>query len=105
MRENCASFLNVPVLERIFRVLGLQPQERVWRFASDMPQQNNGRDCGIFALEVARTRARAAMVKVAEEQKKADQLYQRLQANRTKKYRRRLADEFRVKKANLNAAP
>jgi Ulp1 family protease len=84
MRENCASFLNVPVLERIFRVLGLQPQERVWRFASDMPQQNNGRDCGIFAMEVARTRARAAMVKVAEEQKKADQLYQRLQANRTK---------------------
>lgn len=31
------------------------------RFAENMPQQNNGRDCGIFAMEVARSRVRAAL--------------------------------------------
>jgi hypothetical protein len=105
MRDNCALYIDVPVLERIFRALQQQPEMRMWRFAWNMPQQNNGRDCGIFAMEVARTRIRAAMMKDVDEQTKADVIYQRLQAKSTKKYRRRLADEFRTKEANLNAKP
>jgi hypothetical protein len=104
MREICSKFINVPVLERVFRVLQQRPEERLWRFAEKMPQQNNGWDCGIFALEVARSRTHAALA--GEKGKaRAESNYQNLSSRRARKYRRRLGDEFRVKKCDVNAKP
>jgi hypothetical protein len=102
MREVCAKYLDVPLLERVFRVLDMVGEGRVWRFAEDMPQQDNGRDCGIFAMEVARTRVRAALV-ADNEKARAEKDYQNLSQRRAASYRRRLGGEFRSKKCDLNA--
>jgi len=104
MREVCSKFLNVPVLERVFWVLQQRPEERLWRFAEKMPQQNNGWDCGIFALEVARSRVHAALLG-QKDKAKAESDYQNLSSRRARKYRRRLGTEFRVKKCDVKAKP
>jgi hypothetical protein len=104
MREVCAKYLDVPLLERVFRVLDMVGEGRVWRFAEDMPQQDNGRDCGIFAMEVARTRVRAALV-ADNEKARAEKDYQNLSQRRAASYRRRLGGEFRSKRCDLNAKP
>lgn len=104
MRNVCAKYLNVPLLERVFGVLGLLGEGRVWRFAENMPQQDNGRDCGIFAMEVARTRVRAALAG-ENEKAGAERDYQKLSQRRAASYRRRLGGEFRKKKCDLTAKP
>jgi hypothetical protein len=104
MRNVCSEYLDVQVLERVLRVLEMLGEERLWRFAERMPQQNNGRDCGIFAMEVARSRVRAA-VAVVSEKEKAERDYQNLSHRRAASYRRRLGAEFRSKKCDLAAKP
>jgi hypothetical protein len=105
MRNVFVKYLDVPALERVFTALDLQPEKRVWRFAENMPQQDNGRDCGIFAMEVARTRVRAAVAGNDKDRDVAECVYQSLSSRRGRKYRARLAEEFRKKKCDLNAKP
>jgi hypothetical protein len=102
MRNVFSKYLDVPLLERVFRVLQLLGEERVWRFAENMPQQDNGRDCGIFAMEVARSRVRAALA-LDLDRDKAERDYQSLSHRRAASYRRRLGAEFRSKKCDLAA--
>jgi hypothetical protein len=104
MRNVCSKYLDVPVLERVLRVLQLLGEERVWRFAENMPQQNNGRDCGIFAMEVARSRVRAALA-ADKDKERAEKDYQNLSHRRAVSYRRRLGAEFRSKKCDVAAKP
>lgn len=104
MRNVCSKYLDVPALEKVLRVLELLGEERVWRFAENMPQQNNGRDCGIFAMEVARSRVRAALA-ADKDKDRAEKDYQNLSHRRAASYRRRLGAEFRDKKCDVAAKP
>jgi hypothetical protein len=104
MRNVCSKYLDVPALEKVLRVLQLLGEERVWRFAENMPQQNNGRDCGIFAMEVARSRVRAALA-ADKDKDRAEKDYQNLSHRRAASYRRRLGAEFRAKKCDVAAKP
>ena len=69
-----------------------------------MLQQDNGRDCGIFAMEVARCRVLAALTP-DNLRAKAEKDYQKLSQRRAASYRRRLGGEFRSKKCDLMAKP
>jgi hypothetical protein len=104
-RNYCEKVLDMDKLERLLRVLQVPVDEIAWTFAENMPQQDNGRDCGVFALEVARSRVRLALEEGKLEKKHQEQAYTKLSWRRAKNYRARIASELRGKKVDINARP
>jgi hypothetical protein len=102
--DYCRKALDLDQLLVVFRSLQIPVDDIQWEFAEDMPQQNNGRDCGVFALEVGRIRVRRAMAS-PDKRGALDKEYQKLSCKRVRKYRNRIAAELQAKKVDINAKP
>lgn len=86
-------------------VFGMNCATLTWAMAQNMPQQSNSSDCGIFAMEVARSLV--ATYKTNEEQGLVlkNDGYSKLKPQNVMKYRRRLRRELQTNVVDLNERP
>ncbi len=103
MRNVCSKYLDVPVLERVLRVLQLLGEGHLAIYGKHVPT-NSGRDCRIFAMEVARSHVRMALA-ADKDKDRAEKEYQNLSHCCAALYCRRLGNEFQSKKCDLAAKP
>lgn len=93
-------------LEALYReVFHLTCGDLTWMMATKMPQQRNSSDCGIFAMEVARSLVATYISNANEGLVSNNDGYSKLKPDNVMKYRRRLCRELREKHVDLNARP
>lgn len=97
------SKFNMSVAQRFFTALDMDFSSRKWLFAQEMPQQNNGVDCGIFAMEILRIHARASVCEDLQEKARMLAEYKQIVPTKTRKYRARIAEELQTKKIDIHA--
>jgi hypothetical protein len=103
--EYFRSKFDMAVAQRFFTALDMGFADREWIFPEDMPQQNNGVDCGIFAMEILRLHARAAVCDDLQMQEQIRSAYKDIVPSRTRKYRAKIADELKSKSIDITAKP